>query len=704
MKAVLRPFLGWHFPLVLLVTLFGVSMAYQFDTRHAIDVGEYYDRVYLSGFHEREPPAEVMLPPGGERYRWSEAQAEIVFPGVGARDRLLSLRLHGWRPEGLPGPEVQVFLNGRLLGRFVAGLTWQEYRFSVPAEAVGAGTLRVGLEVAAFVPAEVGLGSDPRSLGLAVSQVELLPTGNPGPAWPAWDQVGWCVLAVAACYLALAATGLRPRWAALAAGLAVGPLSFFLARYRLWTTIFTQRLAILAGLGLLLVLLCPWLFRRILRWGRVRATEREMHLLLVIFLLGFLLKAGGLLYPYSVAWDLKLQLHWSSWILDGRLGQVYGPASPLNELTMPQEWGEKGEKPLLPYSPFYHMTAALFFFLPWRPYDTANIVSVFLDTTRPFLLYFLALRLGLGRRAGLWAALLYAAFPATFLLHAWGNTPTTTGLWWCFAATCYMVGAWERLRHPRTWSGLVLFLLGALLFYTATAAMMGVFVLLLLLGLAPSARHLPGRPLGAVLLALVTAVGLALALYYGQFLVPLVTQTVPKVVEALRHGGVGLGTVPVSWPEYLRAHLDRLGRLRDGRVLLAPLALALIGLGGGGLSQQGPEERWRLRRWVLLACFGTALLFFLIGFRVDLVDKEIWFALPAIALCAGAALECFWRRGPAGRALGVGLLCFLVFAALYLWFFRLSTIRQEWGTSDARIVGAILPQTEMLLRRLFPLG
>jgi hypothetical protein len=685
-KQLYRALLSWFFAAVLLVTLLAVTLAYQFDTAHTVDVGDYYDRVYVQGFHEREISSEQ------EGFRWSEAEATVLFPGVGARDRWLSLRLHGYRPDG-QAPSLRISVNGHLLARTTAGSFWQEYLLWVPAQASSDGTLRVTLEAETFLPQ-----SDARELGVAVSRVALLPPQGGGfsPGWPAWDQLGWALLFAAALYLSLVAVGL-PRWAAaLAAGLANVPLAWALALQRLWTTIYTSRLAILALLGLLFVLIFKWLFRRILAWGKVSVGGKELRLLLAIFLVGFLLKAGGLLYPYSVAVDLKLQLQWSSWILNGRLPELYGTNSPLNEKTMPVEWGE--EKPLIPYSPFYHMTAATFFFLPWRPYDTANVLSVLLDTTRPFLLYFLARRLGLSSRTGLWAALLYAAFPATFLLHAWGNTPTTTGLWWMFAALCYLVGAWERLRHPRTWAGLVFFFLGAMLYYTVMAAFTVIFVGILLLALVGNRRRLRVHSAGPVALALLAALGLSLAIYYGQYIGPVVRETIPQVVESLQRGGQGLGTVPVPWPEYIRSNLTRLAGLNYG--LLLPLGLALASLFTGWRRAEWDPQPRSLRRSLLIAWFGTALLFFVIGFRVDLVDKEIWFAMPAVALCAAVALEGFWQKGTAGRLLALVTSIYLAAAALISWFGRLATVRQDWLASDAPIVGQRLLQWGIQALRL----
>ncbi len=678
-----QAFFGWPFLGLFLATLLVVTVAYQFDTSYEVEVGGYYDRVYVQGFHERENPA----PEEGtsEHFRWSTDQAVLTFPGVGARGRWLLLRMHGTRPAGLPLPEVHLFACGHLLAQTRAGPAWQEYRLWLPASTCADGTVRLELEADTFSPARSGTGNDPRELGVAVSRAVLLPAqGFLSPGGPAWDQWGWSLLFAVSLYLGLLWLGWKPPWAAPVASLPLFPLAWGLAAHRLWTTIYTSRLATVALLGLFLLPLVGTLFRRVLAWGKVSIGEKSFRLLLAAFWVGFLLKTGGLFYPFSVAIDLRWHLQRAAEIVDGRLAELYRPGA-FSESVMPEEWGE--EKPLIPYSPFYHLTAALFFFLPWRPYDTANVLSVLLDLSRPLLIYFLARRLGWDERTGVWAGLLYALLPATFLLHSWGNVPTTTGLWWTLAATCYLVGAWERLRHIRTWAGLVFFLLGALLYYTVAAAFLVVFLGILLAGLALNGRGIRPQPLGAVALALLTAAGLATAIYYGQYIGPIATETVPRLLESLRQGGVGLGVRPVSWPEYLLQHLVRLSSLSYG--LIGPVVLAL----GGVFFRWPAGEKGAifmssaLRRGVLLAWFGTALLFFLIGFRVDMVDKEIWFVLPALALCAAVTLERLWRWDRAGRILVVGFLLFLAMAALYTWVFRLSSVTQEWTAHDARIVG-----------------
>lgn len=706
---------SWPFLVVLVTGLAGGVLAYQFDTAHVVDVGDTYDLFFLQDFHEREPTPPV---PGEERFRWSRGRSVVRFPGVGAGARNLSLRLHGWRPAGQPAPHVRVSLNGQLLAAFEVAPEWQDYVLWVSPEAVRGATQELVLETTPFTPAEAGVGGDPRPLGVAVDEVALIPLAGRGfaPGWPAWGQVGWALLFAAALYLGLAVVLLPRWWAGAVAGLAVGALSWALASRCLWTTIYTHRLAIVTLLGLVLLPLLRWLFGRILAWGQVPVDERGMRLLLAIFLVGFWIKAAGLLYPSSVAWDLLWHLEKAQRVTAGRLDELYRPGY-FSQEVMPPEWELEGEgleveKPMIPYSPYYHITAAAFFYLPWRPYDTANVISVLLDTTKPFLIYFLARRLGLGRREGLLAGLLYAVLPATFLLHAWGNMPTQTGLWWTLASTCYIVGAWERLRQPRTWAGLALFLLGTMLYYTVMAAFMVVFVAILSVGLAldrwgfrggrsveqavmprlaggqpaPGAGS-PGRrpihPSGPIALALLAAIALSTAIYYGQYIRPIVEVTIPYFRSVAQRGSGG-GVVPVSWSVYLRQHLERLSSLRYG--LIWPIVLA-----GGGLVIGRRHLRQARFRWLLIAWFGTALLFFLVGFRVDMVDKEIFYAMPALALCAAIALGWLWRRGRAGRALVVVLVLFLVAASLQTWVFRLSTVQQEWLNSDAPIVGECLP-------------
>jgi hypothetical protein len=199
--------------------------------------------------------------------------------------------------------------------------------------------------------------------------------------------------------------------------------------------------------------------------------------------------------------------------------------------------------------------------------------------------------------------------------------------------------------------------------------------------------------LAAAALALVAAAALALLFYYGQFVEPVVTRTIPKLLESAQGGGVGKETS--SWSDYLRDHLVRLSSL--GYSLLWPILLGLVGLLAGWKQAVEDPGRRPLRRALLGAWIGTALVFFLVGYRMDMVDKEIWFVLPALALCAAVGLEWLWRRGPAGRIVAVATFLYLGAAGFFFWILRLSSYLQDWVNSDAPVVGELVRRVMAVL-------
>ena len=68
-----------------------------------------------------------------------------------------------------------------------------------------------------------------------------------------------------------------------------------------------------------------------------------------------------------------------------------------------------------------------------------------IDTSRVFLLALLARKSRFSDREALFGSLLLAVTPATFLLHSWGNLPTTLGLWCTLVTTIYIAVAYRRL-------------------------------------------------------------------------------------------------------------------------------------------------------------------------------------------------------------------------------------------------------------------
>jgi hypothetical protein len=66
------------------------------------------------------------------------------------------------------------------------------------------------------------------------------------------------------------------------------------------------------------------------------------------------------------------------------------------------------------------------------------------------------------------------------------------------------------------------------------------------------------------------------------------------------------------------------------------------------------------------------LLFLVVGWVMNLYVRYALFALPVVALGAGALLSALWKRGRAGAWLTVMMLVFFAAEALALWQYRIT--------------------------------
>jgi len=194
-------------------------------------------------------------------------------------------------------------------------------------------------------------------------------------------------------------------------------------------------------------------------------------------------------------------------------------------------------------------------------------------------------------------------------------------------------------------------------------------------------------PLGGVL---VGASLIAFFGYYVQYVGPLLTETLPAFGSGLSQGE-SLGIARDPFGVYALKYLGRLwyyGVLVS--LLLAPLGAASL-LRGKHDRLVGP---------LLTAWFAVFALFFVVGSRIDMVDKELWFTVPAIAVCAGVACDAILRwwgkqTDPLGSRLrsassalygataklgtaALGLyLAHITWIALALWYFRIMITRHQ---------------------------
>lgn len=646
-------------------------------------------------------------------YRWSDAESSLVLPGLGTGPWQVDVSLVAMHPDGKP-LHAQILVNGAPLVNVPDNPAARRIHMLVPATMMLGGDLELTLRSNTF--------ADPRPLGLLVADAVVHPVETQGliqllPPWHILLYALVVVLGAYSCLLLIADGRLRtsPHSAVLLATMArrtwlvftlcLVPIAlggWALVSYRYPTTWMIAAFAGFAlwSLGLLLVLrpLLAWIFRTA---GAITARPGSrttllhpfaglelgavgmINLLLGIFLLSYWLKAGGMLYPYFIAIDVRWHMDRVSWILDGRLGLLYGVNSPLNESTMPTaDWGVN--RPVIPYSPYFHMFATSFSLLPWPMVFTANMFGALIDSTRLFMIALIARKAGLSMRGTLLAALLYAVLPVAYLLHSWGNIPTTFGLWWVLVSTTFIFVGWRRLGEWLPFLILVFMLLGTLLFYTVTGAFMGFFLSFFTLVLLLVARRtsepkvlLAGlRPLW---LAASVALGLSLIIYYGQYVGPIVERTVPYFGQALTQSSESLGKASDTLSDYLYRHY----RLW-GYGLAIPLLLALGYLLGGPrranrpFDDEAPSYPHALLLWVMtMAWVGMTLLFIPIAYKVSMYDKHFFVSIPLVLIAAVATIERFWQRSLAVRVGTVLLYGALAFSAVNLWIYRIINVQQN---------------------------
>ncbi len=623
---------------------------------------------------------QVKLAPA-RTYRWTSGQSTIQLPGLGRGDWNVTFVASLHHPDNQP-LDATVSANGVPVARLPDGEP-RQLSFLVPAELVPDGDLTLTINSKTY--------QDPRTLGILLYELRVAPAGQT-VLLPPLKGLVYALLIALGLYVCLLRMIRHPPIAALLALVVVLVGACALATARYPAAFMLQRFAFLAiwSVALLLVLerLLPWMFAK----AGVPLSPWLLRALLLVFFIGYWIKAGGMLYPYFVGIDMRKQLSWAQQIWNGQFWLYYGTDNPMNAETMPvSQWG--ANKPVIPYSPWSHILIGSFAYLPLPTLLAAHMFSALVDTSRVFLLAVLARKGRCTERETLFGTLLLAVTPVTFLLHSWGNLPTTFGIWWTLVSTVFIAVAYRRLDRPWPFITLTLLLTITLLMYTVVAAFMGVFLCLLvpalwlvettkdegrktnddtssghsLFVLRPSSGR---RPVIALALAGLAALGLATLIYYGQYIPLILERTVPYFLQSGQPAATGAGVQQrESFLTYLTQYIPRTGYFGRPVAYGLQLALLLAAVSLAGLARS--RLRALLICWVLVAA-----LFTVAGSRIDMVDKQVFYLVPALALLAGRLLARLWQRGLPARLVVASVYIFMFASALDLWIFRIMTIRQ----------------------------
>ncbi|MBV9787590.1 MAG: hypothetical protein JOZ51_05420 [Chloroflexi bacterium] len=638
--------------LLLAAALFGLMLAYVRPS--VVEIGvvgiEDHRRIHyqqhLANFHDPEAIA------GQQRYyRWTQADSAINLPGIGRGLWQTQLSLGSPQPTGQP---KQVLIKA---GAYQLPLQLtpdlRSYHLLTPSS----GDLHVTIDAAT-----AQYGNDPRPLGVIFGGVALQPIAV--AALPPALFLFHTLLALTLAFLTLRLIGV-PTWLALLGalgGLAV--LIWGTALHRGPVGMYSVRLLAVTLVGLLFMLATRWATDKLFRFGGVEIGAAAMTGLMLIVYAGFVIKAGGLLWPYFLSVDIEWHMEKTQRVLTGRIWELWDANSPFHQSVMPvDEWGEN--RPVIPYSPFYHIFSAIWAIFPWKLKYSAEVFSAALDALRPVMIFFITRKFGFRDRAGIIAALTYSLIPAAFLLHAWGNTPTTNGMWWSLLATAVLVGAWDRLSTNRwAWIGLTIVLTLTMLFYAVTA----VFTTLLLLAMALLLLITKQRRQALTVFASITAaVLLSIAIYYWQFVPAIIVRTIPRLTGGFAESGQTLGGQEIIFSDYLIKYVY----LLDIYGVYLPLILGSIGW-WIGVRKFGFSSLFTILMTVWMV---IAIAFWFIGLKLSMVDKQLFWLMPWMGIGTGIAVDRLLSERRFVRLAAPLLILGALYTgsdALYLWTHRLN--------------------------------
>lgn len=692
------------FYLSLLVSLILLVAAYQFPFTRSVSIDKVGDRAFLSNYYAREQYADFV-------YRWTQPNSNVRLPGVG-QPAYLKVKLElSPRPPDAPKTTVNYNINGERFYSFELDTgppkfyEKEYYPVSRPFFSFDKGEFDFWMNVD---PPYLAKG-DQRPFGVVVSQIEIRGSGlfeTGRPTIPPWQTVLLLMASLAILHFAgrRAGFGIWPSsilTLALATLLSTG-IGF--DRTLIGLTAPVLLVSMLLGYLFLvvgLVFVGWWLGRRSISLGKQQAQWLGL-----IFVLAFVIRAAGINHPTFQVLDHGFRVHEAMALREQPLkvltnyynvntaGSVSGNGQD-RSVTL----GQWGLSVAIPYPPLFYLLdlplAQLLYtdekvLLYWT-----NLFALWWDTTSIFLVYIIARQIAgrFGNTTGLVGAALTGFFPLSFLMPSDGGYPTMLAQWLTLLFLAILTAQfWERraIRLSVSWksiigAGVVLGL--AMLAHTATMLLLLGFIFLLwtFLGLWGNRYSYLAKP---VFLTGVVGTIFSFGLYYGFYVIPLLTKTFPALAGKVGSGetvGDADRTLKGFWPE-LSAHFH-----------FFPFVLTLAGLGFLlYASRQGEKKKVPIkqesftgavlnevsRTAILMLCawFGVFLFFSIASLRINLLHKHMLFALPLFALMSGLTLALcleYLRQKKLPELLlrlaqfsPFALAAYFIAAGCYTWFIR----------------------------------
>ena len=667
-----------------LITALLVVAAYQARPGYDIQIGTTTDGTLLRGFNAGEKMAS-----GGGTFRWTGADSYIVLQDVGRQDFDVTLTLSGSRPQGQPAATLRIESGGAVLPDTQPGPNLVDYKLAVTRDDVRDGTLTLHLLTNGFSPP-----GDARTLGLVLTRVRAYPGANPDRfIEPPLGALGTLVGASALFGLLLALLGWGVGGVLVGSCTLGGLAAGLLVWDRLWLTsgvwygAWVQALAC-AGLFTLLVwVVGGWaLRRRATLPGRWALGGLHFRILLTIMLVAFAVRLAGQLHPQIFVVDLLYHVHRYEDVQNGKLIIMHVASELAGRDT------------------FYLPTAYIFMMpLQWVVGDLVMSVRLFtigLSTLGAFLLYYVC-AVGLrSTRAGLLAAALYVSMPLSVLIFSWGVTTNVFADF--FSLLLFTVFVAARDLSPRRaafWWLLGLLFVGVLS-HPAVVVILSFAIGVLCVAWLVLGRSTPDmgwRRAAWTACAYVAALAVAYAVYYVN-VVPTMIGTLTDISKEDAGNGTGGNAVHLlvggavsdrslglivryvdNWGDWFWSGLlgiwaEFWAYFKAWPLVGAALSfVAMLPLGIRRSASIAPGDGARRRLYLAgLAWTVSAVVFLIVGWRLNLYVRYSLFALPVVALGVGFLLARVWESGKWGRALAVLVTVFFAFTALVLWQYRIN--------------------------------
>ena len=566
------------------------------------------DHDYLTGY---EPRWEI--DPDGVATHWSSYQSNVRLPLrlAGAR---FELKYRFSRVYGETA-EVELRVNGVPADQFsVRGGTYYERSVAIPGSVLSSQALDVELVVDSH---------ERKNRGLRMDWMRLEPQDRGGRVVPENTVLLWsALLSVAFWLLARICLG-GDRWpfligASLPASLTLygGLAGPFALGHVLDALTFPGLVVTLAAMFLSL-------------WARNVGAS----LLPVVFVVAFLVRAGGLFHPLYYHPDLRSHADLTKIVSEAGLDFW---AQPSHYIAKQGVWtqGAMGRTYAFPFSPVFHSLFLPFDLDFFTLIAAMKLVACFLSALEVLILFYLGRRLG-GTEVGLWGAALAAFSPAAFSRLSFAFLAAVFAH---FLDTLVLASLFHRESNGKSHLWLTLALLTlALVSYPGSLVSFGIFFPAF--GLLLVVRTGPGlRRDGLALLAGSAGVAvITMAVVYREFVGVFLSELVPLFLAGESEGGsVSLGGTTSSvirryWIFYGGVYIP----------LVAGGALVWF------LQRPGPF----LSRLLLAWAFTFVTLIFLRSSAPDLFNKvkEILWVAPLISLAGATALAWARRSLPRGR-------------------------------------------------------